>query len=155
MKQQLKNPWVIVTIAVTLIVAVLYAALPLFSLPLFGFNYGWDYVRTFFNIGKYMEMVPFLMPFIGFVGTVACLLTKSRGPHILSVSFTALPLMFFGYFVYMIASYPQGEILGEHFEMVSILTTLNWSVWLCLAFSVVAFAVACAYVYLENKKTKS
>lgn len=46
------------------------------------------------QIGKYLEMVPFLMPFIGLVGTAATLVTKSRGAHVLSISFAALPLMF-------------------------------------------------------------
>ena len=69
----------------------------------------------------------------------------------LSISFAALPLMFFGYFVYMIASYPQGEILGVGMEKISILSTLSWSVWACLALSLAAFAVAVANVYKENK----
>ena len=152
MKEQLKKPLVLTAMAVTLIVAAVYAAVPMFSIPLFGFNYGWEYVTTFFAIGKYLEMVPFLMPFIGLAGTVACLLTKSRGAHILSISFTALPLMFFGYFIYMIAQYPQGEILSANLEKITILSTLSWSVWFCLAFSLVAFAAAVALVYRENRK---
>lgn len=152
MKEQLRNPLVLTAIAVTLIVAAVYASVPMFSIPLFGFNYGWEYVATFFSIGKYLEMVPFLMPFIGLVGTAASLLTKSRGAHILSISFSALPLMFFGYFIYMIAQYPQGEIIGANLEKITILSTLNWSVWFCLAFSLVAFAATVALVYRENKK---
>lgn len=140
--------------AITLVVAVLYAALPMFSIPLFGFNYGWDYVAQFFKIGRYMEMIPFLMPFIGFVGTVACLLAKGRAPHILSISFTALPLMFFGYFIYMMADYPQGTIYGADMKQITMLSTINWSVWLCLAFSLVAFVVAAVLVYRENKNNK-
>ena len=67
MNSQLKQPLVLTAIGATLAVAVVYAAVPLFSIPLFGFGYGWEYVATFFKIGKYLEMVPFLMPFIGFV----------------------------------------------------------------------------------------
>lgn len=94
MNSQLKQPLVLTAIGATLAVAVVYAAVPLFSIPLFGFGYGWEYVATFFKIGKYLEMVPFLMPFIGLVGTAATLVTKSRGAHVLSISFAALPLMF-------------------------------------------------------------
>lgn len=151
MNSQLKQPLVLTAIGATLAVAVVYAAVPLFSIPLFGFGYGWEYVATFFKVGKYLEMVPFLMPFIGLAGTAATLVTKSRGAHVLSISFAALPLMFFGYFVYMIASYPQGDIIGAGMEKISILSTLSWSVWACLALSLAAFAVAVANVYKENK----
>lgn len=78
MNSQLKQPLVLTAIGATLAVAVVYAAVPLFSIPLFGFSYGWEYVATFFKIGKYLEMVPFLMPFIGLAGTAATLVTKSR-----------------------------------------------------------------------------
>lgn len=152
MKEQLKNPWALTASILALAVAALYAATPMFSLPLFGFNYGWEYVATFYKIGRYIEMIPFLMPFIGLSGTVACTMTRSRGAHILSISFTALPLMFFGYFIYMIADYPQGEIMGANLEKISMLTTINWSVWACLALSLVSFAAAIAMVYSENKK---
>ena len=71
MNSQLKQPLVLTAIGATIAVAVIYAAVPLFSIPLFGFGYGWEYVATFFKIGKYLEMVPFLMPFIGLAGTAA------------------------------------------------------------------------------------
>lgn len=54
----------------------------------------------------------------------------------------------------MIASYPQGDILGAGMEKISILSTLSWSVWACLALSLAAFAVAVANVYKENKTNK-
>uniref|UniRef100_UPI003FF00895 hypothetical protein n=1 Tax=Candidatus Limisoma sp. TaxID=3076476 RepID=UPI003FF00895 len=69
----------------------------------------------------------------------------------LSSLFSARPLIFLGYFVYMISSYPQGDILGAGMEKNSILSTLSWSVWACLALSLAAFAVAVANVYKENK----
>ena len=54
MNSQLKQPLVLTAIGATLAVAVVYAAVPLFSIPLFGFGYGWEYVATFFKIGKYL-----------------------------------------------------------------------------------------------------
>ena len=40
MNSQLKQPLVLTAIGATLAVAVVYAAVPLFSIPLFGFGYG-------------------------------------------------------------------------------------------------------------------
>ena len=77
MNSQLKQPLVLTAIGATLAVAVVYAAVPLFSIPLFGFGYGWEYVATFFKIGKYLEMVPFLMPFIGTI-LFACMHTSRK-----------------------------------------------------------------------------
>ena len=51
-----KNPWAVGVAALSLISAAVYLFAPLFSIPIFGFNTGSDYVRVFYSYQRYMDM---------------------------------------------------------------------------------------------------
>lgn len=153
MIERLKNPWTLTLSLFSIATATVYLLCPMFNIPVFGFENGMDYIEIFWKTGRYMDMITFLMPVIGMVGAVACTLRRSFGPHILSIAFAALPLMFVSYFVISISKYP--DIINGTMEKVSMLSVLGWGIWTALATSLVAFFSAVIQVYSEYRSIKN
>lgn len=150
--RQLKNPWAVGVIVFSVICAAVYLFAPLFSLPIFGFSTSLDYVKVFYASARYMDMVTFLLPLIGAVGAVCCVLAKTPGPHILSLAFSALPAMFLAYFVVSVCRYP--DIITSGAEKVSMLMIVGWGAWLALAAAVLALAAAFVVVVKDFREMK-
>ena len=148
-----KNPWAVGVAALSLISAAVYLFAPLFSIPIFGFNTGSDYVRVFYSYQRYMDMATFLIPAIGAFGAILCAFRKEIGPHILSVAFAALPLMFMTYFVVSLCRYP--DFIGNDMQKISMIAMIGWGAWLALATALLAFLSAIALVYTDYKQFKT
>ena len=148
-----KNPWAVGVAALSLISAAVYLFAPLFSIPIFGFNTGSDYVRVFYSYQRYMDMATFLIPAIGAFGAILCAFRKEIGPHILSVAFAALPLMFMTYFVVSLCRYP--DFIGNDMQNISMIAMIGWGAWLALATALLAFLSAIALVYTDYKQFKT
>lgn len=153
MLNQLKNPWSVGVIAFTVNSAVVYLVAPIFSIPVFGFNDGFDYLTAFWQSGHYMDMLTFLMPVIGAVGATSCVLSRNVGPHILSIAFSALPLMFMTYFIISMCKYP--DIVNSRMETIPMVSVIGWGAWLSLAVSFLAFMLAITLVYTDYKSIKN
>lgn len=151
--ERLRNPMVIGACAAMVVSTAVYFAFPLFSLPVLGFDYGWDFIKAFLQAGKTMEAIPYLMPLIGSLAACVCLPTRGTGPHFLAVAFSALPVMFFSYFVYMLSIYPAAYAAGGN-TTISMTQFINWSVWTSLALSAVAFALTLILLRRELKNQK-
>ena len=116
--EMLKNKWVLGMAAFLLATVVVYLFVPLFKVSIFGIDTGLDYLKIVFKTKNVSNIVSFLLPFIGCIGGIACGLCKGRGPHILTVAFSLLPVMFFSYFIIMLQKYASAKIMG--IELVSV-----------------------------------
>ena len=102
--EMLKNKWVLGMAAFLLATVVVYLFVPLFKVSIFGIDTGLDYLKIVFKTKNVSNIVSFLLPFIGCIGGIVCGLCKGRGPHILTVAFSLLPVMFFSYFIIFLGS---------------------------------------------------
>lgn len=152
MKLQMKNPLAIALTTLMVIMMAAYSALPIYAMPIFGVAYGWEYISALAEAGKYFDVIPFLMPYFGGIAVTVCAFSNSRGLHLLSVSFSTLPAMFFGYFAYILSSALKS---GMFSEVVTLSMAMHWSVWMNLALSLVAIIISVIMVKADNKKFKS
>lgn len=149
----LKNPLALVAVVLSVAAAAVYLFAPLFTVPLFGFRDGWDYVMIMHAQKQYANIAALLLPVIGAVGMTACLWARSFGPHILAMAFAALPVMFWTYFLYILgSSYP--DIILSATETAPMLSVVGWGSWLSVAASALAFFATIAIVYIEYKRQK-
>lgn len=153
MPTQLKNPWSISIAALSAVALAVYLFAPLFSIAVFGFHNGTEYIKAFWEAKRHMDAVTFLMPVAGAAGAVFCALKKGFGPHILTVAFSALPLMFMSYFIISICQYP--DIITGTEETLPMVMVIGWGAWLALAAALLAFLAAAALVYTDYKSINS
>lgn len=132
---------------------VVYLFVPLFKVSIFGIDTGLDYLKIVFKTKNVSNIVSFLLPFIGCIGGVACGLCKGRGPHILTVAFSLLPVMFFSYFIIMLQKYASAKIMG--IELVSVFDLVGSGIWLGLLSSLLALAASVMLVVSDKNKFKS
>ena len=151
--EMLKNKWVLGMAAFLLATVVVYLFVPLFKVSIFGIDTGLDYLKIVFKTKNVSNIVSFLLPFIGCIGGIACGLCKGRGPHILTVAFSLLPVMFFSYFIIMLQKYASAKIMG--IELVSVFDLVGSSMWLSLLSSLLALAASVMLVVSDKNKFKS
>lgn len=151
--EMLKNKWVLGMAAFLLASVVVYLFVPLFKVSIFGIDTGLDYLKIVFKTKNVSNIVSFLLPFIGCIGGVACGLCKGRGPHILTVAFSLLPVMFFSYFIIMLQKYASAKIMG--IELVSVFDLVGSGIWLGLLSSLLALAASVMLVESDKNKFKS
>lgn len=149
----LKNKWVLGMAAFLLATVVVYLFVPLFKVSIFGIDTGLDYLKIVFKTKNVSNIVSFLLPFIGCIGGIACGLCKGRGPHILTVAFSLLPVMFFSYFIIMLQKYASAKIMG--IELVSVFDLVGSGIWLGLLSSLLALAASVMLVVSDKNKFKS
>ncbi len=89
--------WAIAASTMAIITMAVYLFMPLYKVSIFGLSTGLDYIKLLYTIKSYMNLCSFLLPFIGGIGVIATVFIKDRAPHILSLAFALLPLMFFVY----------------------------------------------------------
>lgn len=151
--EMLKNKWVLGMAAFLLATVVVYLFVPLFKVSIFGIDTGLDYLKIVFKTKNVSNIVSFLLPFIGCIGGIACGLCKGRGPHILTVAFSLLPVMFFSYFIIMLQKYASAKIMG--IELVSVFDLVGNGIWLGLLSSLLALAASVMLVVSDKNKFKS
>ena len=151
--EMLKNKWVLGMAAFLLATVVVYLFVPLFKVSIFGIDTGLDYLKIVFKTKNVSNIVSFLLPFIGCIGGIACGLCKGRGPHILTVAFSLLPVMFFSYFIIMLQKYASAKIMGV--ELVSVFDLVGSGIWLGLLSSLLALAASVMLVVSDKNKFKS
>ena len=151
--EMLKNKWVLGMAAFLLATVVVYLFVPLFKVSIFGIDTGLDYLKIVFKTKNVSNIVSFLLPFIGCIGGIACGLCKGRGPHILTVAFSLLPVMFFSYFIIMLQKYESAKIMG--IELVSVFDLVGSGIWLGLLSSLLALAASVMLVVSDKNKFKS
>ena len=151
--EMLKNKWVLGMAAFLLATVVVYIFVPLFKVSIFGIDTGLDYLKIVFKTKNVSNIVSFLLPFIGCIGGIACGLCKGRGPHILTVAFSLLPVMFFSYFIIMLQKYASAKIMG--IELVSVFDLVGSGIWLGLLSSLLALAASVMLVVSDKNKFKS
>lgn len=151
--EMLKNKWVLGMAAFLLATVVVYLFVPLFKVSIFGIDTGLDYLKIVFKTKNVSNIVSFLLPFIGCIGGIACGLCKGRGPHILTVAFSLLPVMFFSYFIIMLQKYASAKIMG--IELVSAFDLVGSGIWLGLLSSLLALAASVMLVVSDKNKFKS
>lgn len=151
--EMLKNKWVLGMAAFLLATVVVYLFVPLFKVSIFGIDTGLDYLKIVFKTKNVSNIVSFLLPFIGCIGGIACGLCKGRGPHILTVAFSLLPVMFFSYFIIMLQKYASAKIMG--IELVSVFDLVGSGIWLGLLSSLFALAASVMLVVSDKNKFKS
>ena len=151
--EMLKNKWVLGMAAFLLATVVVYLFVPLFKVTIFGIDTGLDYLKIVFKTKNVSNIVSFLLPFIGCIGGIACGLCKGRGPHILTVAFSLLPVMFFSYFIIMLQKYASAKIMG--IELVSVFDLVGSGIWLGLLSSLLALAASVMLVVSDKNKFKS
>ena len=151
--EMLKNKWVLGMAAFLLATVVVYLFVPLFKVSIFGIDTGLDYLKIVFKTKNVSNIVSFLLPFIGCIGGIACGLRKGRGPHILTVAFSLLPVMFFSYFIIMLQKYASAKIMG--IELVSVFDLVGSGIWLGLLSSLLALAASVMLVVSDKNKFKS
>ena len=151
--EMLKNKWVLGMAAFLLATVVVYLFVPLFKVSIFGIDTGLDYLKIVFKTKNVSYIVSFLLPFIGCIGGIACGLCKGRGPHILTVAFSLLPVMFFSYFIIMLQKYASAKIMG--IELVSVFDLVGSGIWLGLLSSLLALAASVMLVVSDKNKFKS
>lgn len=125
--------------------ALIYLLAPVFNVPLFGIEKGFDTVSQMWTLGRYMEMTTFLLPLIGGIGATLCTLSRQVGPHILALAFSMLPVMFFVHYIHIMAKAMGGNLSG-------VAALFSWGIWASLLLSLVAFVAASIVVYKELKK---
>lgn len=151
--EMLKNKWVLGMAAFLLATVVVYLFVPLFKVSIFGIDTGLDYLKIVSKTKNVSNIVSFLLPFIGCIGGIACGLCKGRGPHILTVAFSLLPVMFFSYFIIMLQKYASAKIMG--IELVSVFDLVGSGIWLGLLSSLLALAASVMLVVSDKNKFKS
>ena len=151
--EMLKNKWVLGMAAFLLATVVVYLFVPLFKVSIFGIDTGLDYLKIVFKTKNVSNIVSFLLPVIGCIGGIACGLCKGRGPHILTVAFSLLPVMFFSYFIIMLQKYASAKIMG--IELVSVFDLVGSGIWLGLLSSLLALAASVMLVVSDKNKFKS
>ena len=151
--EMLKNKWVLGMAAFLLATVVVYLFVPLFKVSIFGIDTGLDYLKIVFKTKNVSNIVSFLLPFIGCIGGIACGLCKGRGPHILTVAFSLLPVMFFSYFIIMLQKYASAKIMG--IELVSVFDLVGSGIWLGLLSSLLALVASVMLVVSDKNKFKS
>lgn len=151
--EMLKNKWVLGMAAFLLASVVVYLFVPLFKVSIFGIDTGLDYLKIVFKTKNVSNIVSFLLPFIGCIGGITCGLCKGRGPHILTVAFSLLPVMFFSYFIIMLQKYASAKIMG--IELVSVFDLVGSGIWLGLLSSLLALAASVMLVVSDKNKFKS
>ena len=151
--EMLKNKWVLGMAAFLLATVVVVLFVPLFKVSIFGIDTGLDYLKIVFKTKNVSNIVSFLLPFIGCIGGIACGLCKGRGPHILTVAFSLLPVMFFSYFIIMLQKYASAKIMG--IELVSVFDLVGSGIWLGLLSSLLALAASVMLVVSDKNKFKS
>ena len=151
--EMLKNKWVLGMAGFLLATVVVYLFVPLFKVSIFGIDTGLDYLKIVFKTKNVSNIVSFLLPFIGCIGGIACGLCKGRGPHILTVAFSLLPVMFFSYFIIMLQKYASAKIMG--IELVSVFDLVGSGIWLGLLSSLLALAASVMLVVSDKNKFKS
>lgn len=151
--EMLKNKWVLGMAAFLLATVVVYLFVPLFKVSIFGIDTGLDYLKIVFKTKNVSNIVSFLLPFIGCIGGIACGLCKGREPHILTVAFSLLPVMFFSYFIIMLQKYASAKIMG--IELVSVFDLVGSGIWLGLLSSLLALAASVMLVVSDKNKFKS
>mgnify|MGYP001159043696 FL=1 len=151
--EMLKNKWVLGMAAFLLATVVVYLFVPLFKVSIFGIDTGLGYLKIVFKTKNVSNIVSFLLPFIGCIGGIACGLCKGRGPHILTVAFSLLPVMFFSYFIIMLQKYASAKIMG--IELVSVFDLVGSGIWLGLLSSLLALAASVMLVVSDKNKFKS
>lgn len=151
--EMLKNKRVLGMAAFLLATVVVYLFVPLFKVSIFGIDTGLDYLKIVFKTKNVSNIVSFLLPFIGCIGGIACGLCKGRGPHILTVAFSLLPVMFFSYFIIMLQKYASAKIMG--IELVSVFDLVGSGIWLGLLSSLLALAASVMLVVSDKNKFKS
>lgn len=151
--EMLKNKWALGMAAFLLATVVVYLFVPLFKVSIFGIDTGLDYLKIVFKTKNVSNIVSFLLPFIGCIGGIACGLCKGRGPHILTVAFSLLPVMFFSYFIIMLQKYASAKIMG--IELVSVFDLVGSGIWLGLLSSLLALAASVMLVVSDKNKFKS
>ena len=149
----LKNKWVLGMAAFLLVTVVVYLFVPLFKVSIFGIDTGLDYLKIVIKTKNVANIVSFLLPFIGCIGGIAYGLCKGRGPHILTVAFSLLPVMFFSYFIIMLQKYASAKIMG--IELVSVFDLVGSGIWLGLLSSLLALAASVMLVVSDKNKFKS
>ena len=98
MMEPLRNKWAVGVIAFSVVTVLVYIFMPLFKIPIFGISSGVEWIRMVWMTKDFANIVSFLLPFIGAAGAISVVLTKKIEPHILSVAFALLQVIFFAYF---------------------------------------------------------
>lgn len=152
MTNPIHNKWAAGVILFSLITATLYLLLPLFGIPVFGIAKSTEYIALLWRAQSYANMTSFLLPFIGAAGAIATVLFNDRGPHILSIAFSLLPLMFFCYFVIQLSSFVDVNMMA--IEKITVFDIAGSGLWICLLSSAFTAAASIMVVVNDYKKLK-
>lgn len=148
----LKNKWTIGIIVFALATIAIYLFVPLFKISIFSIDTGWDYIKLVGKMKNASNVVSLLLPVIGGVGAVACALFKGRGPHILTVAFALLPVMFFVYLIFTIDKHVDVQLFGK--QLLSVFNIVGKGIWLGLLSSFLALAASVMQAFCDWKGQK-
>ena len=149
-----RNKWAVGVIAFSLVTVLAYIFLPLFKIPVFGIDNGLGYIRIVWMTKDVANIVSFLLPFIGGIGAAAFVFSKSREPHILSIAFALLQVIFFAYFLIRMSVFVNSGITVGG-DGLSVTDIIGGGVWAGLLSSVLAAVSSVMLVVSDYKKRKN
>lgn len=150
MIDQLRNKWALGVILFSLFTMAVYLFMPMFRLAIFGVDTGAEYIKLIYKVKSFSDIFAFLLPFIGGLGAIVTVLMRGKGPHLLTVSFSLLPIMFFAFFLYQIDGYLSKQIMG--LEVVGLTDVIGSGIWFGLVSSVLACVCSILSVVSDRKK---
>lgn len=127
------------------ITVVVYLLMPLFSLPVCEIECGYDWVVFMCQTGVTANIISFLLPVIGLIGVVSTVFVDSRGPHLLSVAFAMLPVLFFVYMIVLVKVDFSNTFVGDAPPF----DPIGSGAWIALATSCFAFISTILIAYKE------
>ena len=152
MKEMLRNKWAVGVVAFSLATVIVYIFLPLFKIPIFGVDDGLGWIKTVWMTRDFANVVSFLLPFIGAAGAIASVFAKNREPHIFSIAFALLQVIFFAYFtIRMNLIVGSGVVFGG--DGLSIFDILGSGTFVGLLSSLLATVSAVMLVVTDFRKS--
>lgn len=148
----LKDKWTVCAIVFALTTAAVYLLTPLFAISLFGIETGLDYVKLLWRFSNLADSITFMLPLIGALG-VLLTVWGGRAVHILTMTFSLLPAMFYAFFLVRMASYIHKSVIGEH--LVSLTDLIGYGTWLGLFVAFCLLLAGTMIVMRDTKKFKS
>lgn len=153
MMEPLRNKWAVGVIAFSVVTVLVYIFMPLFKIPIFGISSGVEWIRMVWMTKEFANIVSFLLPFIGAAGAISVVLTKKIEPHILSVAFALLQVIFFAYFLMRMGAFVDSGVSAG--GGISLLDLIGSGTWTGLLSSLLATVASVMLVVTDFKKSKN
>ncbi|MBO8476025.1 MAG: hypothetical protein IAB88_03415 [Bacteroidetes bacterium] len=152
MMEPLRNKWAVGVIAFSVVTVLVYIFMPLFKIPIFGISSGVEWIRMVWMTKDFANIVSFLLPFIGAAGAISVVLTKKIEPHILSVAFALLQVIFFAYFLMRMGAFVDSGVSAGG---ISLFDLIGSGTWTGLLSSLLATVASVMLVVTDFKKSKN